>query len=339
MALTTFNNKSQDGDGWFGQSFFVQQPARENSHRSIKPDAKNNNKIPVQFYDKTNCILHDRRLKKTESTSKQGIRSVRIQSAQSHAPKQSRSLSVRGAANISKETRLLKSKLDRLFASYQQTVVAASQSNATQLESLRVENQQLRTKLGELETETLRQFSELEDYEELIAAMEERRLSSQKETSMWKLECEKLANEVTLLKTTIEKHNQCTSGSPELRFRNKEKEKESLSYVKKSSNASSVKDEDQVGCNKENSDASLREYTSGETPLYAGKDAKRASLIAARGVFGNEVPTSFLILEKRGNDTNSKCNNKVQDKSNSHERKSIHAMTLRERQASTKYRR
>ena len=232
MVLTIFNNKTPGGDEWCGKSFFAQQPARENSHQSIKNDTKNTKHFPVQFHQTSKSRHRELRLKKVELTPKKGIRSVRNQSAQSHAQKQSRTQSVRGAANISKETRLLKSKLDRLFASYQETVVAASQSNVTQLESLRAENQQLRIKLEELETETLRQFSELEEYEELMAAIEGRRLSSQKEASMWKLECNQLANEVELLKTTIAKHNQRTRGCPQLRFRNEEKEKESLSNAK-----------------------------------------------------------------------------------------------------------
>ena len=296
MDPGNFKNETSDGDKWFRQSFFGQQSAQDNSRRSIGPDTSNNKINQILSRGNNTSIIENPPPKQLGFLEKKGKSHTRH-----HDQRQSRSQSVRGAANISKETRLLKSKMDRLFATYQQTVVASSQSHVTQLESLKSENQHLRVQLGELETETLRQFSELEDCEEVIAAMEERRISSDKEASMWKVKCEKLAKEVVFLKNTIEKYHQRTYGLSELRFRN-EKAKEPLSRKELNPNSGTKHDaEDQLGCNKENTKDTLCGCTSGKMKLYV-RDNDSASLIAARGVFGNEIPMSFLTVEKRCDD-------------------------------------
>jgi len=119
-----------------------------------------------------------------------------------HHEKQSRSKSVRGATNLSKETKLLRNKMDRLLENFQETLGASVQSSTTQLESLMAENKQLQTHVSELETETLKQFSELEDCDELIVATEEQRLSLEAEANLWKRRCEKLVREVEFWKGT-----------------------------------------------------------------------------------------------------------------------------------------
>lgn len=242
--------------------------------------------------------------------------------AQKHVEqRQSRSQSVRGATNLSKETRLLKSKLDRLFTSYQQTVVATSQSQNTQLESLKLENQQLRAQLNELETENLRQFSELEDLEELLLAMDERRLALEKGTLFWKGECEKLTKEVVFLKEDAGKYNnQREIVFPEWGFRN-EKPAESLfpSVEKDASKELNAADWNKENLNK--IDVEDRD-----------DDDVSPSLIAARGIFGNEIPASFLNAERHCDDHNSENGSSNQKNSKSFRRKTFHAMTLRSRQ-------
>ena len=227
----------------------------------------------------------------------------------------------------------MKSKLDRLFASYQQTVAASSQSQATQLESLTAENQQLRAQVGELEIETLRQFSELEDCEELIVAMDERRLPSHKEASAWKLECERLTKEVVFLKETIEKYKH-KSGLQEWGFRN-EKPKESLLKEELSAKAGINGDRDtelgRIGSNKENSNNAFGECGSRTALEEHGGNENNPSLIAARGIFGKAIPTSFLNTKYHRDD---RYRGMQYD---SNRRKSFHGMTLRERQTNKKY--
>ena len=242
--------------------------------------------------------------------------------------RQSRSQSVKGATNLSKETRLLKSKLDRLFDSYHQTVVATSQSQNTQMESLKIENQQLRTQLNELETETLQQFSELEDCAELLAALDEQRLASEKEAFLWKGECEKLAKEVIFLKEIIdEHHNQRTSILPEWRFRN-EKTVESL-FKKPESNL----DKKQIECstNKENRIGMIACFSRRESSEHRSDDEICPSLIAARRIFGNEIPASFLNTDRHC-DNRSSQPDRNKKSNETFRRHSFHSMTLRSRQ-------
>lgn len=235
--------------------------------------------------------------------------------------RQSRSQSVRGATNLSKETRLLKSKLDRLFASYQQTVVATSQSQNTQLESLKLENQQLRAQLNELETENLRQFSELEDLEELLLAMNERRLALEKGALFWKGECEKLTKEVVFLKEADGKYNnQREIVFPEWGFRNEKPEESFFENIEK--NAS--KELNATDWNKENLNKIHIEDRD--------DDDASPSLIAARGIFGNEIPTSFLNAERHCDDHSSQHGGSNQNNGKTFRRQSFHAMTLRSRQ-------
>jgi len=342
MDPGNFKNETSGGDKWFRQSFFGQQTAQDNSRRSIGPATSNNKNKRILSRDNNTSIIRNPPPKQLGFTPTRGTNSVLEKRGNSHTchhnQRQSRSQSIRGAANISKETRLLKSKMDRLFATYQQTVVASSQSYVTQLESLKSENQRLRVQLGELETETLRQFSELEDCEEVIAAIEERQISSHKEASMWKVECEKLAKEVVFLKNTIEKYHQRTYGLSESRFRN-EKTKEPSSRKELNPKFCTKYDaEDKLGCNKENTEDTLCGRNSGKMKLYV-KDNDSVSLIAARGVFGNEIPMSFLTVEKRCDDrTSMRYSTKAhrQGKGKSHHRKSTHVMALREHQAITR---
>jgi len=115
----------------------------------------------------------------------------------------SRSRSVRGATNLEKETRLLRGRLDRVVECYQQTVASASQSQTTVLESLRAENERLRSQIDELENETRKQFSDLEDRDELLREATETRAAATEQASALKKECQSLANEVAFLKDTV----------------------------------------------------------------------------------------------------------------------------------------
>jgi len=114
---------------------------------------------------------------------------------------------VKGATDLTKETRLMRNRVDKVLECFQHTVVSAAQSQTTKLESAQAENKQLQWQIRELEIENLKQASELEDCDELMVAMEERRLSMKKETSRMKEECESLTDEVAFLKETMEVYN------------------------------------------------------------------------------------------------------------------------------------
>jgi cell division protein FtsB len=341
MNPKNFNNnhESASNDIWNAPSFFGLPVAHDSSRRSVEPTFGKNDNAPPSASGSSTVVIRIPPPKQPRSTSTRGSKNSRNPKPQQHNhqnQRQSRSRSVKGATNLSKETRLLRHKLDRLFESFQQTVVATTQSQNTQLESLRAENQQLNVQIDNLETETLQQFSELEDCDEVIASSEKRRLSSKNEASVWKFQCEKLTKEVVFLKETIGNYKR-TNDLPERRIRNKlGSENESL---KKELNAkaSTIRDLEQ-----ELSDAKLKLLDSKENTTAVGRkggtapnhmDDDNPSLIAAKGIFGNEIPASFLNTENHNGRGTQNNNPSVKSK----RRKSLHGMMLRGRQTNKKY--
>jgi hypothetical protein len=112
--------------------------------------------------------------------------------------------SVRGVPNLSKETQLLRNRLDKVVECFQETIDSHSQTQTTRLELLQTEKKQLHRQIQQLEIENSKYFSELE---ELMVSMEERRLASRKEVSVLKRECESLSKEVAILKETAVVHD------------------------------------------------------------------------------------------------------------------------------------
>ena len=108
--------------------------------------------------------------------------------------------SVRGVPNLSKETQLLRNRLDKVVECFQDTIDSHSQTQATRLELLQTEKKQLHEQIRQLEIENFKYFSELEDSDDLMVTMEENRLASRKEVSVLKRECEALTKEVAILK-------------------------------------------------------------------------------------------------------------------------------------------
>uniref|UniRef100_A0A7S4ALH2 Uncharacterized protein n=1 Tax=Pseudo-nitzschia australis TaxID=44445 RepID=A0A7S4ALH2_9STRA len=122
--------------------------------------------------------------------------------------KKSRSRAVKGATNLAKETTLLRHRLDHVMNIFQDTVVSAAQSQTTKLASLHTANKQLLSEIRELEIETFKQASELDDSDDLMVQMEERRLSLKKEVSVLKEKCYSLAKEVLYWKKSLEAYEQ-----------------------------------------------------------------------------------------------------------------------------------
>ena len=108
--------------------------------------------------------------------------------------------SVRGVPNLSKETQLLRNRLDKVVECFQDTIDSHSQTQTTRLELLQTEKKQLHEQIRQLEIENFKYFSELEDSDDLMVTMEENRLASRKEVSVLKRECEALTKEVAILK-------------------------------------------------------------------------------------------------------------------------------------------
>ena len=108
--------------------------------------------------------------------------------------------SVRGVPNLSKETQLLRNRLDKVVECFQDTIDSHSQTQTTRLELLQTEKKQLHQQIRQLEIENFKYFSELEDSDDLMVTMEENRLASRKEVSVLKRECEALTKEVAILK-------------------------------------------------------------------------------------------------------------------------------------------
>lgn len=290
-------NESTSNDIWNAPSLFGLPVAHDSSRRDIEPTFGKNGNVPPSTSGSSTIVIRIPPPKQPRSTSARGSKSGRNPKPQQHShqnQRQSRSRSVKGATNISKETQLLRHKLDRLFESFQQTVVATTQSQNTRLESLRAENQQLNAQVDELETETLQQFSELEDYDEVIASSEKRRLSSKNEASMWKFQCEKLTKEVVFLKETIGNYKH-RNDLPEWRIRNEKLGSEN-EFLKEefSSNVNTIRDLEQELSNAKLKLLDNKENTAtnggkgGTTPNHMDDDSP--SLIAAKGTFGIEIP-------------------------------------------------
>lgn len=220
----------------------------------------------------------------------------------------------------------MRNKLDRLLETFQETVVVAAQSQTTQLESLRAENHQLKVQLDELETETLKQYSELADCEEVIVATEKRRLTSDQEASKWKSKYEELAKEVELLKESAEKRAS-TSEVPAWKIETKKLASENKALRKELSvKAASVFDLKQELRNAKLKLLGDKENNAnGVAETNAGLDDDNPSLIAARGIFGHEIPSSFLNTDqqpRRIRDAGPGTKKIIR-------RKSVHGMTLR----------
>ena len=115
--------------------------------------------------------------------------------------------SVRGVPNLSKETQLLRNRLDKVVECFQDTIDSHSQTQTTRLELLQTEKKQLHEQIRQLEIENFKYFSELEDSDDLMVTMEENRLASRKEVSVLKRECESLSKEVAILKEAAVVHD------------------------------------------------------------------------------------------------------------------------------------
>ena len=115
--------------------------------------------------------------------------------------------SVRGVPNLSKETQLLRNRLDKVVECFQDTIDSHSQTQTTRLELLQTEKKQLHEQIRQLEIENFKYFSELEDSDDLMVTMEENRLASRKEVSVLKRECESLSKEVVILKEAAVVHD------------------------------------------------------------------------------------------------------------------------------------
>lgn len=128
--------------------------------------------------------------------------SRRQQRSRSHSRGRSKNnhRSVRGVPNLSKETQLLRNRLDKVVECFQDTIDSHSQTQTTRLELLQTEKKQLHQQIRQLEIENFKYFSELEDSDDLMVTMEENRLASRKEVSVLKRECEALTKEVAILK-------------------------------------------------------------------------------------------------------------------------------------------
>ena len=325
------NNESTSKDIWNAPSFFGLPVAHDSSRRDIEPTFGKNGNVPPSTSGSSTIVIRIPPPKQSQSAPTRGGKVGRNPKLQQHShqnQKQSRSRIVKGATNLSKETQLLRHKLDRLFESFQETVLATTHSQNTRLESLRAENQQLNVQIDELETETLQQFSELEDCDEVIASSEKRRLSSKNEASMWKFQCEKMTKEVVFLKETIGNYKH-RNDLPEWRIRNEKLGSEN-ELLKKELNAkvSIIRNLEQ-----ELSNAKLKLHGNKENTTTIGgrggtipnhMDDDSPSLIAAKGTFGNEIPASFLNTKNTDPLVKSK------------RRKSLHGMTLRGRQTNKK---
>jgi len=116
--------------------------------------------------------------------------------------------SVRNVTNLSKETQLLRNRLDKVVECFQETVVVQAQTQTKKFELLQTENKQLQLKIRQLEIENLRYFSDMADSDELMVSMEERRLLSRKEVLVWKGHCSSLSKEVKQLKKIMDTQQQ-----------------------------------------------------------------------------------------------------------------------------------
>ena len=142
------------------------------------------------------CIVADTANNTPSSSSRRQQRRSRSGSRS----KKSCHRSVRGVPNLSKETQLLRNRLDKVVECFQETIDSHSQTQTTRLELLQSENKQFQQHIRQLEIENFKYFSELEDSDELMVTMEEHRLASRKEVSVLKGKCESLSKEVATLK-------------------------------------------------------------------------------------------------------------------------------------------
>eukprot|EP00536_Pseudo-nitzschia_multiseries_P018663 jgi/Psemu1/328894/estExt_fgenesh1_pg.C_28570002 len=142
--------------------------------------------------------------------------------------KKSRSRAVKGATNLAKEAKLLRRRLDSVLDAFEETAMSASQSQNTRIESLQAENRQLLAEIRELEIETFRQVSELDDSDELMIQMEERHFRLKKEAAALKDKCYSLAKEVVFLKKSLDAYEQTEKGQLEIENEKLESENESL---------------------------------------------------------------------------------------------------------------
>jgi len=142
--------------------------------------------------------------------------------------KKGRSRALKGATNLAKETKLLRRRIDSVLSTFEETVVSASQSKNIKLESLHAENRQLQAEIRELEIETFKQAAELEDSDELMVQMEERRLASKQEVTVLKKKCYSLAKEVVFLKKSLDAYEQTDKAQLAIENEKLECENESL---------------------------------------------------------------------------------------------------------------
>jgi hypothetical protein len=149
------------------------------------------------------CIVGDTANNTPSSSSRRQQRSR----SRSRGRSKNNHRSVRGVPNLSKETQLLRNRLDKVVECFQGTIDSHSQTQTTRLELLQTEKKQLHQQIRQLEIENFKYFSELEDSDELMVKMEERRLASRKEVSVLKRECESLSKEVAVLKETAVVHD------------------------------------------------------------------------------------------------------------------------------------
>ena len=257
---------------------------------------------------------------------------------QSNQATQSRSQTIKGATtNLPKETHLLRNRLDKLVESFHQTVVVATQSQTTRMESLHAENHQLRDQVEMLETENLKQFSELEDREEILAAMQERCLSLKEEVVMWKEQCESLTKEAVVLKDSIESYKR-EKGSKFLgsTIRTEERWSENESFKEHlSAKDRTIRDLEQGAGevksklldNKENNINNTNGGgLSGTDPNHWND---RPSLSGARQIFGIEIPSTFSTTKNPGGRSTVDTSSLGPGVRKSNRRKSKHGMTLR----------
>ena len=91
-----------------------------------------------------------------------------------------------GVANLPKETKMLRRKLDKIVWSFQETVEEHDKHQKIRMDQFKNTNQQLQKQLREIEIENLRYFKELEDTEETIDELEKNQHSLMEEVSSLK---------------------------------------------------------------------------------------------------------------------------------------------------------
>ena len=250
---------------------------------------------------------------------------------------QSRNRSIKKATtNLPKETRLLRNRLDKLVESFHQTVVVASQSQTNRMESLDAENQRLRDQVGLLETENLKQFSELEDREEILAVMQERCLSSKEEATMWKDQCESLTKQAVLLKDAMESYkseNLCKVPVSNNRFEDLRAENESLKKILIAKDLAIRDLEQEVRETKKkllgNKENTINNTSGGRSAIVSDHWNDCPPLSVTQQMFGIEIATPFLNKNSPGSQFAVDTNLSGLGVERRNRRKSMHAMTPR----------